>query len=798
MASHRSRLAVFPVLAGLAAAGAAPAAAQEFGGAAAVAGRDVLISQASNQYAPALVYVFRADARGAWREAARIAAPDSAVNTGFGRRFAIDGNTLLISESPVDSLSAGSVHVYERSAAAGPWRHATEITIPGAQNGDRIGRGLALQGDLAVIGASRSDSMRGQAWVFRRQGGQWRQEATLRPDEVQPGAAFGNTLTMNDGVIVVSAQQADSNAGAAYIFRRDSAGSWIQEQKLQLPVPPGARANAQFGASLLLQDNVLYVGAPGLTQFMGAVVRFNRDTVNHRWNPAGGLMPFDATPGTQFGSALGMVGREIWVGAPGSSQFEGRIFRYVPDSAGAYNSVSKIAYDTTGIQLGFGGVMAAGRDVVVVGMGNADFGEGRAAILSRAANGRWTQASVSGQTFRPAAVVGREVDCAGGKATLFGCEKVNLLSMLPVADMGGKQGTRLNDVWGWTDPESGKEYAIVGRSDGTSFIDVSNPNRPRYLGDLPKTAKSPPAVWRDMKVYRNHVFVVADGSREHGMQVFDMTRLRRVTTPQTFTPDAHYTRINSAHNIVIDTTSGHAFIVGASSGGETCGGGLHMVNIRDPKNPAFAGCFQDKATGLAGTGYSHDAQCVIYKGPDTRYTGREICLGANENAISISDVTDKQNPKAIGRGTYPSVGYAHQGWFSDDHRYWYQDDELDELQGKTQGGTRTIIWDLAKLDDPVVAGEYHAPVNASDHNLYIVGNRMYNSNYESGLRVVDISDRVNPKEIGFFDTVPVGKDAPGFGGSWSNFPFFKSGTILVTSGREGLFLLKDQTTSLTP
>jgi len=161
-------------------------------------------------------------------------------------------------------------------------------------------------------------------------------------------------------------------------------------------------------------------------------------------------------------------------------------------------------------------------------------------------------------------------------------------------------------------------------------------------------------------------------------------------------------------------------------------------------------------------------------------------------------VTDKQNPKAIGRGTYPSVGYAHQGWFSDDHRYWYQDDELDELQGKTQGGTRTIIWDLAKLDDPVVAGEYHAPVNASDHNLYIVGNRMYNSNYESGLRVVDISDRVNPKEIGYFDTVPVGKDAPGFGGSWSNFPFFKSGTILVTSGREGLFLLKDQTTSLTP
>jgi choice-of-anchor B domain-containing protein len=160
-------------------------------------------------------------------------------------------------------------------------------------------------------------------------------------------------------------------------------------------------------------------------------------------------------------------------------------------------------------------------------------------------------------------------------------------------------------------------------------------------------------------------------------------------------------------------------------------------------------------------------------------------------------VTDKQNPVAVGRGTYPDVGYAHQGWFSDDHRYWYQDDELDELQGKTKG-TRTIIWDLQKLDDPVVVGQYEAPVNASDHNLYIVGDRMYNSNYTSGLRVVDISDRTKPREVGFFDTVPVGPEAPGFGGSWSNYPFFKSGTILVTSGNEGLFLVKDQTTNLTP
>ena len=776
-------------------AAASPAAAQEFGAAVAVAGRDVLIGQASNLYAPGYVYVFRASPQGAWTVASRFGAPDSARNTGFGRRIAVDGNTMLISESPLDSATAGRVHVYERNQG-GAWRHTGTLAPTPAVNGDRIGRGLALKGNIAIIGASRTDSMRGEAWVFRKQGNQWRQEARLRPADVTAGAAFGNTVAFDGNVIAVAAQQADSNAGAVYIFR-DSAGTWRQEQKLSIPVAPAFRTNSQFGASLMLEDGVLYVGAPGLTNFMGAVIRFAHDSVNNRWNPLGGLLPFDATPGTQFGTSLTMMGDELWVGAIGSSQFQGRIFRYTRDTSGAFTNATKIAYDTAGLQLAFGGVLAGNGNLAVVGMGNADFGEGRAAILSVAANGNVTQRTVSGEVFRPAAVAGSEVNCSSGKASVFGCEKVNLLSLLPVAAMGGKQGTRLNDVWGWTDPESGKEYAIVGRSDGTSFVDVSNPNQPRYLGDLPKTAGSPSAVWRDMKVYRNHVYIVADGSQAHGMQVFDLTRLRRVSTPQTFTPDYHYTRVNSAHNIVIDTASGFAYIVGAGSGGETCGGGLHMVNIKDPKNPSFAGCFQDKATGQAGTGYSHDAQCTVYHGPDTRYTGREICIGANENAISIADVTNKENPVAIGRGTYPDVGYAHQGWFSDDHRYWYQDDELDELQGKTKG-TRTIIWDLQKLDDPVVVGQYEAPVNASDHNLYIVGNRMYNSNYTSGLRVVDISDRTKPKEVGFFDTVPVGPEAPGFGGSWSNYPFFKSGTILVTSGNEGLFLVKDQTTNLTP
>jgi choice-of-anchor B domain-containing protein len=274
------------------------------------------------------------------------------------------------------------------------------------------------------------------------------------------------------------------------------------------------------------------------------------------------------------------------------------------------------------------------------------------------------------------------------------------------------------------------------------------------------------------------------------MQVFDLTQLRNLPSmPATFEETAHYDQIHSAHNIVINEETGYAYAVGSSMGGETCGGGLHMIDIRQPEQPTFAGCFADSETGNAGTGYSHDAQCIVYHGPDTEHDGKEICFGSNENALSIADVTDKENTIALAQATYPNVGYTHQGWITDDHRYFYINDELDELQGKVEG-TRTLIWDITDLDDPELVKEHVSDNQSSDHNLYVRGNYMYQSNYTSGLRIFDIRNPEEPVEVGFFDTVMSSEDAPGFNGSWSNYPFFQSGVIVVTSVREGVFFLK--------
>lgn len=393
--------------------------------------------------------------------------------------------------------------------------------------------------------------------------------------------------------------------------------------------------------------------------------------------------------------------------------------------------------------------------------------------------------------------ISQRVPCSDSLAGGFPCAAVDLLAFMPKTDLGGVAQTRMNDLWGWTDPLTGEEYVLAGRTDGVAFVNITDPENPAYLGNLPfhevffdnsTFLATRPSVWRDIKVYANHAFIVADGAGPHGMQIFDLTELRTITTPTTFEATAHYDRINSAHNIVINEETGYAYIVAASGGGETCGGGLHMVNIQTPTTPSFAGCFAELGTGRRGTGTTHDAQCVVYNGPDTDFVGREICFGSNETAFSIADVTDKLSPFGIAVATYPDAAYIHQGWLTEDHRFFFMDDELDERSALTPQ-TRTLIWDIQDLDDPILVAEYQGVAATIDHNQYIAGNHVFQSNYTSGLRILNIDDPLNPVEVAFFDPLP-DDEGLGFRGTWSNYPFFESGVIPMSSMDEGLFLVK--------
>ncbi len=371
--------------------------------------------------------------------------------------------------------------------------------------------------------------------------------------------------------------------------------------------------------------------------------------------------------------------------------------------------------------------------------------------------------------------------CENGFAGEYPCEGYDLVATLSLLELDPTaiSTTTLsgNDSWGWTDISAAKEYALVGLNSGISFVDISNPVDPIVVGFLPTATVN--SDWRDVKVYQNYAFVVSEASN-HGMQVFDLTKLRNVTNPpQIFSADATYTGFGSAHNIVLNETEGYVYPVGTSRNGTYKGGPL-FINIQDPLNPVDEGGFLN---------YSHDAQVVTYNGPDTEHVGKEILIGSNETEVVMVDISDKANPIKLSSIAYQDVRYTHQGWFTEDFKYFLLGDELDELRAGYN--TRTVIFDFTDLDNPVHYFDYVTENSAIDHNGYVKGNLFYQASYTAGVRIIDIANIESKSltEVGFFDTFPV-NDATSFSGVWNVYPYFESGVIVVSDIQKGLFLIK--------
>ena len=757
-----------------------------FGGAVAIGPNAIFVGEPLNGPTPGMVYVYRRAAapRQGWTELAKLSGSDGRPSDRFGSALGLEANTLAVGAPAADS-GRGAVYLFEGNPQ-GRWTERTRL-VPGTRmTGDNLGAALAMVDGLLLVGATGHDSSMGIVHVWRKEGASWVSAGSISGGDLKRGDRFGSSIALENGVAVIGAPRHNDQAGAAYVFRYDPANqTWKEESKLT-----GRARNNWFGASVAIQGSELMVGSPRFNSFSGGVFLYSRDTANSTWRPGAMMLPFDGG-NAQFGSAIAWEGKELWVGAPSAATFSGRVYRFSRDSAGEWLNAAKLGLGEAERGDAYAAAIAIQGGIGVVGLTGDDYGAGTVIVYERASGTTWrNRGRLMSEQSSFEAITGGEQRCQEGSSKGFGCAEVDLLSFLPVKAMGGKRGVQLSGMWGWTDPESGREFALIGRVDGTSFVEVTDPSNPKYLGDLPKTPGAQASNWREIKTYRHYAYIVSDGAGEHGMQVFDLNQLKRVRgAPVTFRETAHYDRIHSAHNVLINEESGYAYLVGGSDGGETCGGAYHIISLQDPLNPTFVGCFGDRQTGRAGTGYSHDALCVMYRGPDEQYRGREICFGSNETALSITDLTDKQQPRVVSRATYPNVAYAHQGWVSEDQRYFFMDDELDEVGG-TVKATRTLVWDLNDLDDPVLAKEFLGTTAATDHNLYVRGNRMYQSNYVAGLRVIDVSDPTNPKEVGYFDTVPYGENVPGFGGTWSNYPYFKNGVVAVSSRREGLFLVR--------
>ena len=371
--------------------------------------------------------------------------------------------------------------------------------------------------------------------------------------------------------------------------------------------------------------------------------------------------------------------------------------------------------------------------------------------------------------------------CENGFAGIFPCNGYDLIGYLSLEDLSIDQmigNLSGNDSWGWTDPQNGKEYALIGLSSHTAFVDMTDPNNLMLIGILPTASFN--SLWRDIKVYENYAFIVSEAS-SHGMQIFDLTRLRNVENPPIeFNADTHFTAFGRAHSIVINEDSGYAYPVGVT--GSLYNGGPLFINIQNPEEPVLEGGFGEE-------GYTHDAQVVNYNGPDMDYLGREIFIGCNEDKVVIVDVTDKLNPSIISNIDYLNNEYTHQGWLTEDKRYFIVGDELDEQNTGTN--TRTIIFDFSDLDNPFLSFEYYSDNMSIDHNGYTINNSYFLASYRAGMREININniENQNINEVGYFDTYPE-NDNPGFNGVWNVYPFFPSKNIVISDIEKGLFVVK--------
>ena len=351
----------------------------------------------------------------------------------------------------------------------------------------------------------------------------------------------------------------------------------------------------------------------------------------------------------------------------------------------------------------------------------------------------------------------------------FPSNGVQLLSWLPISQFGA-QNTTASTVEGYVSP-GGHEFAIVGVSDGTGFVDVTDPGNAQIVGFIGSVT----SLWRDIRVYQHYCYTVSEGGG--GIQVIDMgqidsgivTLVGNVNTPGSA----------STHTVFLNQDSGYIYRCG---GGSTLG--LRIYSLTNPASPTFVG------TALTSR-YVHECQVVNYTvGP---YAGKEIAFcysdsnsGGGSPAVDILDVTNKAAIVPLSTTLYPNPKFSHQGWLSPDRHYIYVDDELDQQNGGG-GPTMTRIIDVSNLSSPFYVGTFDNGAGSIDHNLYTLGNLIFESNYRSGLRVFDATNPIAPVEIAYFDTYPTDNGAS-FNGLWDNYPYLPSGIVLGSDIEKGLFV----------
>lgn len=321
-------------------------------------------------------------------------------------------------------------------------------------------------------------------------------------------------------------------------------------------------------------------------------------------------------------------------------------------------------------------------------------------------------------------------------------------------------GLKYNSCWGLT--VHNHEYAVIGGAAHVLFLDVTNPQQPRLAGKFQGRATVVP---REFKSYKNRVYAVADGFND-GLMIFDLSHAED-TIVRTYWDTTLFKKI---HTIAIDTSSGRIYL----NGGNANQGIIVLDASQNPDNPVFL-----SHVNLPG-GAVHDC----YVRHDTVYAS------SGSDGYYIFDYRNPQTPVLLAQ--ISTGGYNHNSWVTLDGKYAYYTEEtfgqpihIVDLQNLALGEIEVVGSFLDNLQAPDDSVKL-----AIAHNVYIKGDLLFDSQYEDGLLVYDISDRIHPVLIAHYDTYPENTTYNGFFGNWGNYPWLPSGAIVASDMQHGLFLFR--------
>ena len=326
-----------------------------------------------------------------------------------------------------------------------------------------------------------------------------------------------------------------------------------------------------------------------------------------------------------------------------------------------------------------------------------------------------------------------------------------------------------NEVWGLA--VNNLEIAVIGSTDGTHFINVTDPVNPEEIHFVKGGSVGRSIIHRDFHDYNGYLYAVADEGTFSTLQVIDISMIP--DTVVVVYDSKEY--IRRSHNIFIDSSS--ALLYACFTNGDSVGfAGLRVFDIEDPFAPKVVGSFNN-ISGLNLTGL-HD----IYVDQGIAY------LNAGNDGLGIVDFSDMDNPEllaALSTNQYPESGYNHAGWLSEDKKSYYLADET--------FGTRVKAMDVSSLPeiktfDLLSSGSGHSA--EIPHNLIVHGDYLYASYYFDGLQVFDISDTSSIERVLYYDTSTIPHQRGIYRGAWGVYPFLPSGNILVSDMQNGLFVIE--------